>query len=384
MKGERIFDVFVEDSLIADIDIVLRSGSANRALTIDKPVIVSDGYLTIQALENDPRTDSPKLSAIEILIIGQHYAHAITGGPYIAVDSDGDGVAAVRVDGRESHTHGPGQKLVSFIWKKGISIIGNGESTTLSLPIGDHVITLTVTDSSGDANTGSTLITVLPDSFPAISSILPTKGPLSGGTPITIKGTGFSSVKSVRFGEIMLNGKDVTVIDSTTIIVVSPKAAISAPVPVSVLNPAGESNSKLFNYLSTIPVQFSEAKLFDLESPTVIAFGPDSKLYVGTYSGKLGKYTLNDSFDKVLSAVVTTIEKGRGIHGIAFDPLDTANTKNPTVYITTSDIYHDAPQNSFGEAINGKVLAVSGANLDVVNEIVTGLPVSSADHTVSR
>jgi hypothetical protein len=382
-KEERVFDVVVEDSLIDDIDIILRSGSANRALVLDKPVIVSDGFITIQGMANVPRTDNPTISAIEILVIGPHYSHAVTNGPYIAVDSDGDGFATVPVDGSESHTHGPGQRLVSYVWKKGVTVIGNSVRTTLLLPIGDHEITLTVTDSSGDSNTDLTIITVLPESFPEISSISPNKGPTSGGTIITIKGTGFNSITAVRFGETFLVDDDVTVVDSTTVRIVSPISATSTPVSVSVLNAAGESNTKLFTYLSTIPVQFTESKLFDLEAPTSISFGPDSKLYVGTYRGKLGKFTLNDSFDKILSSVITTIEEDRGIFGIAFDPLDNANTNNPTVYITTSNIYHDAPQNSFGDAINGNVLAVSGANLDVINVIVSGLPVSSADHGVS-
>ena len=90
---------------------------------IDKPVIVSDGYLTIESLDNNPRVDSPKLSAIEVRSIGKHFSHAVTGGPYTVVDSNGDGMADVPVDGKESHTHGPGQSLVSFIWKQGFKVI---------------------------------------------------------------------------------------------------------------------------------------------------------------------------------------------------------------------------------------------------------------------
>ena len=122
--------------------------------------------------------------------------------------------------------------------------------------------------------------------------------------------------------------------------------------------------------------------MFDIEDPTAVVFGPDSKLYVGNLKGKLGKYTMNSQFDTVISSIVTTINQYRGIHGIAFDPLDNAGTVNPTVYISTSDIFHNEGQNSFGDAINGKIQAVSGANLDVITDVVTGLPVSSLDHSV--
>ena len=356
---------------------------ANKLLTIDYPVFVSDGFLTIEALDNDPRVDSPKLSAIEVRFIGQHYAHAITGGPYSVVDSNGDGVAAVLVDGKESHTHGPGESLIRFAWKQGSKVIGNGESTTLSLPIGEHLISLTVTDTSGDENTDTTTVTVLPETFPEIVSISPTKGSITGGTLVTITGSGFMSTTFVKIGLNQLSRQEIKVVSANIITLIAPKSALSLPVPISVTTPVGESNIKLFQYLSSIPVQFTETKLTNFESPTAIAFGPDSKLYVGSYNGMLAKYTLNDRFDTVLSSVVTTVERYRGILGITFDPLDNADTKNPTVYVTTSDIYQDEAQNSFGDAINGKVLAVSGANLDVVTEIVTGLPVSSADHSVS-
>ena len=107
-----MFDFLVEDSLIAEIDIIQRSGSATRAITIDKPVVVSDGYLTIQGMDNVPRIDSAKLSAIKIRVIGPHYAHVVTGGPYKVVDTDGNGIASVPVDGSESHTHGSDEALV--------------------------------------------------------------------------------------------------------------------------------------------------------------------------------------------------------------------------------------------------------------------------------
>ena len=349
---------------------------------IDKPVIVSDGYLTIESLDNNPRVDSPKLSAIEVRSIGKHFSHAVTGGPYTVVDSNGDGMADVPVDGKESHTHGPGQSLVSFIWKQGFKVIGNGENTTLSLPVGEHSISLTVADTSGDENTDTTTVTVLPETFPEIISISPKEGSIMGGTTITITGSGFTSVTSVQFGLIRFDMQDITIVSPNVITLVSPVSALSVPAPISIITRTGESNIKLFKYLSSIPVQFTASELIAFGAPTAIAFGPDSKLYVGSYNGMLAKYTMNDSFDTILSSVVTTVERYRGIFGITFDPLDNANTMNPTVYVTTANIYHDESRNSFGDAINGKVLAVSGANLDTIVEIITGLPVSSADHSV--
>jgi IPT/TIG domain len=334
-------------------------------------------------MDNIPRIDNAKLSAIEIRIIGPHYAHSVTGGPYTAVDTDGNGFATVLVDGSESHTHGPDETLVAFVWKKGTTVLARGEVTSLTLPVGEHTISLLVTDTSGDENTDSTVVTVLPYTFPEITSISPTSGSVVGGTPVTITGFGFSHATSVRFGTTILYSTSITIINATTIKVKSPLSAISAPAYVSVITPTGESNTKKFNYDSAITIQFDESKLFDIEEPTAIVFGPDSRLYVGNLKGKLGRYTMNSQFDTVISSIVTTVNPSRGIHGIAFDPLDDGSTTNPTVYISTSDIFHNEGQNSFGDAINGKIQAVSGANLDIITDVVTGLPVSALDHSVS-
>ena len=334
-------------------------------------------------MDNIPRIDSAKLSAIEIRKIGSHYAHAVTGGPYTVVDTDGNGIASVPVDGSESHTHGPDETMVAFVWKKGTKVLARGEVASLTLPVGDHIISLSVTDSSGDENTDTTIVTVLPDTFPEITSISQNSGSVAGGTPMIINGFGFTKTSAVRFGQTLLNRTNITIVSSNAIKVTSPLSAVSAPAYISVITPTGESNTVKFNYDSAVNIQFDEVKLFDIEDPTAIVFGPDSKLYVGNLKGKLGKYTMDNQFNSVVSSIITTINSNRGIHGIAFDPLDDAGTTNPTVYVSTSDIFHNEGQNSFGDAINGKIQAVSGANLDIINDVVTGLPVSSLDHSVS-
>jgi len=42
--------------------------------------------------------------------------------------------------------------------------------------------------------------------------------------------------------------------------------------------------------------------------------------------------------------------------------------------------FHGESRSSGGNAINGKIFKVSGANLDVVETIVSGLPVADMDH----
>jgi hypothetical protein len=128
---------------------------------------VADGSLTIALTAS---VDQPKLNAIETIQVGVHASHAVLGGPYTAVDIDGDGFQSVPVDAVRSHTHGETNgvlnSLVSFTWKKDNVEIGTGEKTNLVLPVGDNQVSLTVVDSSGSLDIGETVIKVTGAPYP--------------------------------------------------------------------------------------------------------------------------------------------------------------------------------------------------------------------------
>jgi hypothetical protein len=379
--GARAFDIKAQGELIAsNFDILQQAGGrAFKAITREAPVTVLGTTLTIKFVT---QIDNPKISGIEVRRIGPHYAHAVAGGPYVTADTEDDGNVMVEIDGSQSHTHGPRQVLTTFTWRLGPNILGNGETTNVSLPVGIHDISLTVVDSAGDLSVDRTTITVNPSGYPGINSLYPTTGDVAGGSEVTISGQSFTTASKVWFGLVTINITDVNVLNSTTLIVMSPVAAIGAPVSVSVISSVGESNKATFTYVNASPVSFISEKVLDMPNPTAVAFGPDGKLYVGTMNGR---FTLNDSYDKVLGSVIAELGTQRVIHGIAFDPLETAELgPNLNVYIVTADIFHGESQNSFGKAINGKIQAVQGANLDVVVDIIIGLPVSDLDHSVSR
>jgi IPT/TIG domain len=317
-------------------------------------------------------------------LLAPHFAHAVTGGPYFATDSNGNQVESVNIDARGSHTHRPGDEIVSAVWKKGSTVLGNGLVTTLSLPVGVHTVSLTVKDRGGDTNTDTTTITVYDAGSPYIASLSPSLGGIAGGTVVTIAGTSFLGATAVRFGLALLTGSAIVVESATSIRVTAPYSGIDIPVEVSVITPAGESNSKTFTYVGSVPIDFTPiAKLLDFPNPTAIAFGPDSRLYLGNTEGQLGKFTLNDSFDAVVSSVIAVItSSSRGIHGITFDPNESADMAHPTIYVSTSDIFHGESRSSIGAAINGKIQAVRGANMEQVTDIVENMPVSQLDHTV--
>ena len=84
---------------------------------------------------------------------------------------------------------------------------------------------------------------------PAVTAISPTGGPIKGGTTVTITGSGFTGATKVAFGKTA--GKSLTVVDDTTLTVVSPAEAPGA-VAVKVTTPDGTSAAvaaDLFTYV---------------------------------------------------------------------------------------------------------------------------------------
>ncbi len=74
---------------------------------------------------------------------------------------------------------------------------------------------------------------------PAIVKISPKSGPATGGTVVTITGSGFSSPATVDFGEVPAG--EVKVLSSTTITAVAPSGVANATVYVTVTTAAGTS-----------------------------------------------------------------------------------------------------------------------------------------------
>lgn len=359
--------------------LVLTEGQKAKAISLEATAIVLDGMLTIEFVRG---TANPLLNALEISYLEPHVAHAVTNGPYSAVDTDGDGFAVVAVDGTLSHTHGLGLHLLTWEWIFRSHVIGNGEKTSLRLPAGKNVVTLHVKDDGGYENSASTVITVNSENFPSVLSLEPATGAVTGGDFVTIVGSGFkyqADLTIVHFGGVQLTQADgLVVVDSTKIQVKVPLVAIAAPVTVEVETPLGtSSDAVVFTYVDGIPIEFSKTRIASIESPTRVAFAPNGCLYVSNDKGMLYKLTLGDDNQvthTVKSMAIAELSGNRMILGIAFDPMDTSD--NPDVYVSHSEPFHGYRLNSSGPGVNGKVSKLSGADLSIVKDIITGLPVS--------
>lgn len=101
---------------------------------------------------NDPKTitlsDMPGWTGL----------NAITGPAQNLIDNDGDGVETVVLDGSASTSNsGP---ITSYTWKEGTTTLGTTAKISVSLPLGDHVISLTVTDGKNPASTTNVSVSV--------------------------------------------------------------------------------------------------------------------------------------------------------------------------------------------------------------------------------
>ncbi len=84
-------------------------------------------------------------------------------------------------------------------------------------------------------------------SQPAVTSVTPAGGPASGGTVVTISGTGLTGATAVQFGGIEATSFKVE--SETSITAVTPPGAIGNPnAAVSVTTPAGVSSGRTFTY----------------------------------------------------------------------------------------------------------------------------------------
>ncbi len=135
-----------------------------------------------------------------------------------------------------------------------VSVDSDIQITAIS-PIGSGTVDVTVTTPGGtSAISPADQFTYPPP--PLVTSISPTRGPVSGGTTVTITGKGLTCATGVSFGSTA--GTLVSVDSDTQVTVISPAAGVSYcgakcnTVHVTVMTPGGpsaKSTADLFTYI---------------------------------------------------------------------------------------------------------------------------------------
>ncbi len=87
---------------------------------------------------------------------------ANAGSDQIVVDSDANGSESVVLDG--SGSSDLDGSIVSYEWYEGATLLATGASSTVTLALGSHTVTLTVTDNEGATASDSVLINVVAES----------------------------------------------------------------------------------------------------------------------------------------------------------------------------------------------------------------------------
>jgi hypothetical protein len=124
------------------------------------------------------------------------------------------------------------------------------EALTVTTPEGYGLVDVRVKTAGGTSAKNPADIFFF-GSAPTVTKASPARGPASGGTTVTITGTGFAGVTEVSFGGVP--ARKFTVLSATTIIAVTGKA-LPGPVTVQVINPAGISPADpaaAFSYLAS-------------------------------------------------------------------------------------------------------------------------------------
>lgn len=104
----------------------------------------------------------------------EHFAHSVSGGPYVETDFDKDGIAKVNLDGSNSHSHkqvgAETGKIVEYKWTwKGLSnpkaasdgtVTVTSEKSSQLFPLGVTEVSLFVMDQFGSSAIETTTVTV--------------------------------------------------------------------------------------------------------------------------------------------------------------------------------------------------------------------------------
>jgi IPT/TIG domain/PQQ-like domain len=125
---------------------------------------------------------------------------------------------------------------------------------TLPSPVADHFASPSAASGRLFVATGSTVtayrvarVTTEP---PTVSAVSPSKGPVGGGTTVTITGTGLTGATAVKFGSV--NAKSFSVASATSITAVAPQEPAGV-VDIRVTTPNGTSSTWSKDHYSFTP-----------------------------------------------------------------------------------------------------------------------------------
>ncbi len=183
------------------------------------------------------------------------------------------------------------------------SLVRNPGGTQITgiVPVGTGTVDVTVANVDGQEGTKTEAFSYVPP--PALSSIVPGKGPSTGGTAVTLTGTNFRSGMRVFFGAVQIVGP--VQLTGTTTLNFTTESMPSGVYTVEVRDPAGSS--------ATLPGAFTFERVL---TPVPNAFSASAALTVVATTGLLGDIDKDAlSKDDLILAYPALIPTGTGTYG---------------------------------------------------------------------
>ena len=134
-------------------------------------------------------------------------------------------------------------------------------------------------------------------------------------------------------------------------------------------------------------VKFAQQTSLDPKVPTTGAWGPDGRLYIGSFNGVITAYEFDGDYNVISETEITTIKDldNNDILGIAFNPFDT-DPANPRIYVSHSSLYFNGgspPLETASFPYSGEVSVLEGPDFATRTSLVNNLPVSNHDHGIN-
>jgi LPXTG-motif cell wall-anchored protein len=144
-----------------------------------------------------------------------------------------------------------------------IEVLSDTMLVVVAPPHGAGLVDVVVHDPAGDS---APLVFEYGPQPSVVVGLTPTSGRTQGGTPVTLSGTGFTGAIGVVFAG--LAGTDFTVVNDTTISVVTPAQAPGVA-DVIVLDAGGDSEPLRFEFVPVAPDPVSPAPSSPVPDPAV-------------------------------------------------------------------------------------------------------------------
>ena len=319
-------------------------------------------------------------------------ALAAVGGLFIAVaDSNSAGAQSAPAVSAVSPTSGPvtgGTTVIirgsSFTGATAVDVGATSapfvvisdtsiKATTPAEPVGTVDVTVTTPDGTS-ATSGADQFTFTP---PTVTAVRPTSGPVTGGTTVTVRGSGFTGATAVEFGS---TSAPFVVVSDTSIKATTPAEPVGA-VDVTVTTPDGSSAT-------------SGADQFTFTPPTVTAVRPHSGPATGgtsvviTGSGFTGATivdfgTTSASFvvTSDTSITATTPEESVGMVDVRVTTPDGTSDVGGADEFTFTAVTVTGVNPRSGPETGGSVIAITGIGLAAVTAVTFG-PTPASTFTI--